>query len=212
MHLCNPLPKYSTHPTLKCTPKNVSIKRGLNTLHSCTERRMAIESGTRGGVSHFIKHKESPTAVSGSLGSGIWIAKREPEQWCQNTMAAQSGVSGTFWGQAFWDVGHWPQGAMSGGVRQGPRGPGWGSGGSPGGRGRPGRERVGGAWLVTWRRARGGRWAACGPRVSTWLKLNEWKWDERKISLQRKRKREKERKGKIDTNFKETQKTKAWGG
>lgn len=57
---------------------------------------MAIETGTRGGVSYFIKHKASPTAVSGSLRSGIWIAKREPEQWCQTKMAAQSGVSGTF--------------------------------------------------------------------------------------------------------------------
>lgn len=158
----------NTMATLKHTAENEWVKRAPNSLQSCTETGIAIEKGTRRGVSRFIKHQKSPTAVSGSLNSGIWIAKREPEQWCHNKKAARSGISGTFWGQAFGHGGQGPCRAMSRGVRQGPRGPGWGSGRRPGGRGRPGRERVGGAWLVTGWRARGGRWAARGPRVCTW--------------------------------------------
>lgn len=173
----------NTMPVLKHTAESEWVKRAPNSLQSCIERGTVLENGTREEVSCFIKHQESPTAVSRSLNLGIWIAKREPEQWCHNKMAAQSGISGTFWGQAFGHGGQRPWRAMSRGVRQGPRGPGWGSGGRPGGRGRPGWERVGGAWLVTGWRARGGRWAAWGPRVCTWQRWNEPKWEERKTTF-----------------------------
>lgn len=83
-------------PILKHTAENEWVKQVSNSLQSCIERGIAIENGTRGEVSRFIKHQESPTAVSDSLNPGILIAKREPEQWCHNKMAAQSGISGTF--------------------------------------------------------------------------------------------------------------------